>query len=119
MQYRDFAYWLQGYFELTESTSINQKQLQIIKNHINLTLKFNERNDHAISSKAKDFVKWFDGFLFSYNENLIVSDIKPVADKLNSVFEHEIDASMPDKDGKLQITHDGFHSNTGEVKYRC
>lgn len=31
-----FAYWLQGYFELSDSNSLTDKQVVAIKNHLNL-----------------------------------------------------------------------------------
>ena len=34
MTSRDFAYWLQGYFELTESPTLNEKQTQLVKAHL-------------------------------------------------------------------------------------
>ncbi len=36
MTARDFAFWLQGCFEISESTSLNEKQTQIVKNHLKL-----------------------------------------------------------------------------------
>ena len=39
MTSRDFAYWLQGYFEITDTKTINKEQTQIIKNHLNLVFK--------------------------------------------------------------------------------
>lgn len=35
----DFCYWLQGYFEISDSKSITDKQVEIIKNHLNLVFK--------------------------------------------------------------------------------
>ena len=35
----DFCYWLQGYFEMTESKSLNEDQTTIIKNELNLVFK--------------------------------------------------------------------------------
>lgn len=32
----DFCFWLQGFFELSECTSVSEKQLKLIKNHLNL-----------------------------------------------------------------------------------
>ena len=32
----DFCYWLQGYFELSESNELTEKQVQMIKNHLDL-----------------------------------------------------------------------------------
>ncbi len=39
MTSRDFAYWLQGFFEVSEVTEINQKQTDQIKKHLNLVFK--------------------------------------------------------------------------------
>ena len=36
----DFCYWLQGYFEISEETpQLSPKQIEIIKNHLNLVFK--------------------------------------------------------------------------------
>ena len=32
----EFAYWLQGFFELSESNQLTDKQVEIIKNHLQL-----------------------------------------------------------------------------------
>lgn len=31
-----FCYWLQGFFELTDAKEVNQKQVEVIKEHLNL-----------------------------------------------------------------------------------
>lgn len=36
MQSRDFCYWLQGFFELSDTKTLNAKQLTTIKNHLNM-----------------------------------------------------------------------------------
>lgn len=36
MQSTEFCYWLQGLFELSETETLNAKQLQMIKNHLKL-----------------------------------------------------------------------------------
>lgn len=36
MTSRDFAYWLQGFFEITETKKIDEKQTEMIKKHLNL-----------------------------------------------------------------------------------
>ncbi len=35
----DFCFWLQGHFEISDSCSITDKQVEIIKNHLNLVFK--------------------------------------------------------------------------------
>lgn len=39
MTSRDFAYWLQGFFEIQNPIKIDETQLQMIKNHLNLVFK--------------------------------------------------------------------------------
>ena len=39
MTSRDFAYWLQGYLEVADPKKIDEKQLKVIKNHLNLVFK--------------------------------------------------------------------------------
>lgn len=36
MTSRDFAYWLQGFFELTDAATLDEKQTDLIKRHLNL-----------------------------------------------------------------------------------
>lgn len=36
MNAQDFVYWLQGYFELSDSNTLTEKQVMAIKNHLNL-----------------------------------------------------------------------------------
>lgn len=39
MTTEQFTYWLQGYFELSGATSLNEQQVRIVKEHIALVLK--------------------------------------------------------------------------------
>ncbi len=39
MTSRDFAFWLQGFFEVQKPTEITPEQTQMIKNHLNLVFK--------------------------------------------------------------------------------
>lgn len=39
MRSRDFAYWLQGFFEISNTDTITTEQTKIIKNHLNLVFK--------------------------------------------------------------------------------
>jgi hypothetical protein len=34
MTSKDFAYWLQGFFELSETDELTPRQVEIIKNHL-------------------------------------------------------------------------------------
>lgn len=35
----DFCFWLQGCFEITETNQLTEKQVEVIKNHLNLVFK--------------------------------------------------------------------------------
>lgn len=56
MQSRDFAYWLQGYFEITEATAnrapegLTEGQVEMIKKH--LALVFVHEIDPSMGGKA-------------------------------------------------------------------
>jgi hypothetical protein len=36
MTSENFAYWLQGYFELSKTTTLDESQVQTIKNHLSM-----------------------------------------------------------------------------------
>jgi hypothetical protein len=36
---RDFVYWLQGFFEISEPTTIGEKETEMIKKHLALVFK--------------------------------------------------------------------------------
>jgi len=38
MNERDFAYWLQGYFEINGVDKLSKKQVQVIQNHLSLVM---------------------------------------------------------------------------------
>lgn len=39
MEAKSFAYWLQGYFELTKTEGLDKAQVEIIRNHLNMVFK--------------------------------------------------------------------------------
>lgn len=39
MTSRDFAFWLQGYFEISKQTQIMPNEVEMIKKHLNLVFK--------------------------------------------------------------------------------
>ena len=39
MRSRDFAYWLQGFFEISDTNTLSEKQVHLIKQHLNLVFK--------------------------------------------------------------------------------
>ena len=39
MTEKDFMYWLQGFFELSGATSLNEDQVKVLKEHVALVMK--------------------------------------------------------------------------------
>jgi hypothetical protein len=39
MTSRDFVYWLQGFFEISETNTLTERQVKMIKAHLNLVFK--------------------------------------------------------------------------------
>lgn len=39
MEFRDFAYWLQGFFEIQDADELTPEQVEMIKSHLNLCFK--------------------------------------------------------------------------------
>jgi hypothetical protein len=52
MTTRDFAFWLQGFFEITDAKSITEEQTTMIKNHLKLV--FHHDIDPSFSSDTKE-----------------------------------------------------------------
>jgi len=53
MYAHDFAYWLQGFFELSEETpALSKKQVRVIQNHLNLVFK-HEIDDKYAGNKQE------------------------------------------------------------------
>lgn len=55
MEPRDFAYWLQGFFEIQEPESINEKQLKMIKAHLKMVQHYDtvEKQSQPTDKKKK------------------------------------------------------------------
>lgn len=49
---QEFCYWLQGFFELSESNTLTERQVQVIKNHLGLV--FHHVIDPSYTSDAKE-----------------------------------------------------------------
>lgn len=112
MTSRDFVYWLQGFFEVSESNILTDKQVTIIQAHLDMVLKY-ERDPKFV------FINWFKGYFF---ERTITShEVGIIRTELNSVFEHEIDPTFGDK--KMQDELGNIHNRNsrrpGEVIVKC
>lgn len=53
MTSRDFCYWLQGYFEVSGITHVGEKEIAIIKNHLNMVFKHEIDPSHGDAAHQK------------------------------------------------------------------
>jgi hypothetical protein len=51
MTTEQFTYWLQGFFELSGTTTLNEEQVKVIKEHIALVLE--KKTTSSVSSLPK------------------------------------------------------------------
>lgn len=71
MSSRDFVYWLQGFFEITDAKNITQQQTTVIKNHLNLV--FKHEIDPSIDGGNKDKQKEYQNIHDGNNKSQIHS----------------------------------------------
>ena len=97
----EFAYWLQGYFELSigGATSVvpvvlSEKQIQIIKNHLALVREVDRDNS---------FTSWLNGILEAIELGLKIDEkaTAKIQEHLNNCFQHEIDPTYKGDSKKL------------------
>lgn len=109
---RDFCYWLQGYFEISDSRYFkNDRQVLCLRKHLEMCIKYMEMNQEARDQnpRAAEFVSTTNQVLSytNWERDSINALLDKVSTRLNSVFKHEIDMSMGD-DGvqhELNIIH--------------
>jgi len=107
MTNREFCYWLQGFFELSRATGLDNQQVVAIKNHLNLVRK--------VEQKLSEFPSWLEGFLDAAGEGLLGTGqaVEQIRTKLNAIFKHEIDPSYPGDQAELNDIHSGGGFNPG------
>ena len=49
-----FAFWLQGFFELSETNEITPKQVEIIKNHLKLVFYYDIDKSYNVDEKTSE-----------------------------------------------------------------
>lgn len=100
MKSRDFCYWLQGFFELSEIDSLSVEQVSIVARHLAMVVV--HEGDRRMS-----FCHWLDGVLSMHEKSRL--DEKATAlvrSKLNEVFLHVIDPGFPaSQQKKLSEAH--------------
>lgn len=113
MTTREFAYWLQGFFELGESHKMTDRQLEVVSDHLALVFTLGVPPHSAASTESELFAYWLRDQLVSGNHTYLVLGM---VTKLKDIFVHEIDPSYtndPELQAKMNATHDG----TYHVKY--
>lgn len=53
MTSRDFAYWLQGFFEVSQAKEVTPEQLTVIKNHLNMVFRHEIDPSHGDAAHLK------------------------------------------------------------------
>lgn len=88
----EFCYWLQGFFEISESHEFkfNLNQLNCIERHVDLVIKYESPN----ISKSYSFVCFLKNYLIIKEET--VSYTGRIQQILQDIFIHEIDNSYGD-----------------------
>lgn len=99
MESKSFIYWLQGYFEISESDSLTDKQINIIQKHLDMVFKYDENPEFT-------FVHWFRGYFI--DRTITSNEIAIIRKELNSVFQHEIDPTFGD--AEMQKELDDIHN---------
>jgi len=79
MKAQEFAYWLQGFFEIADPKVLTEKQLEIIKNHLNLVF-FHDIDPSYSKDKTvqDDMQKIHDGAVKTVNLPYFGGDSKRV-----------------------------------------
>lgn len=72
----EYCYWLMGIFELGQPQTFNDKQVYLIKEHLDLVLE-----------REHNFCNWLSGFLDAHGtENMDNQKLNKVFDKLRLEF---------------------------------
>lgn len=86
MKNSEFAYWLQGFFEISDPQKITKKQREIILNHINLCLTY-EKMKPSSNKKITAFIEDLKKELLSMS--LVgKEETKKIKTKWSTIFEH-------------------------------
>lgn len=97
-----YCYWLMGFFELINPTTISKEQVQSIKAHLKL-----------VEKKEGIFCNWLQGFLdFNEEKEWEAQQVKKIRTKLSEEFLKIIDPSYPKNEQKDLLE---LHQN-GKIK---
>lgn len=93
-----YCYWLMGIFELGQPQTFSEKQVYLIKEHLNL-----------VNQREHTFCNWLDGFLDAHGVGSMDNQkLNKVLEKLRLEFLNVIDKSYPQELwSALQAAHEG------------
>lgn len=108
MKNTDFAYWLQGYFEIkNQDESLTREQALLILEKITLTRDTKtpaEENTASFVQECKTILEFSSS---EGNSGMLAHATESIRTKLNDVFEHVIDPSYEGDQKKFNKIHDG------------
>jgi hypothetical protein len=81
----EFAYWLKGYFELSNSSNLSEEQVKIIKEHLQKV--FSSGTAAIKVDGADEFVYWLKDYLELNNSNLSERQVRTIEEHLQKVFD--------------------------------
>ena len=119
MTSRDFFYWLQGLFELSEDlTCLSANQIVLIQKHLALVFKSQvDASRNADANVGARFCSWLEGFLEGKeDETLEAASVSKIRERLNDQFLHAIDPTFQNRD-ELSEMHSGRKPEDGEPRY--
>ena len=102
---REFAYWLQGYYELAKPTELDEEVTTLVKRHLELVLHWDKA--------PGDLILWLQGVLALTDPKKLDARVtKMIGNRLADIFQHVIDPSYTDDQQQQQLMqdiHDGTH----------
>jgi hypothetical protein len=111
MNARDFAYFAQGFFELNDGAkSLTEAQAKQLYKKAESVVK----GQGGVEDKAQEVVDYTKGLLFFATQNHPNSDVistflssstKALKEKLNDLFVHAIDPTVPGDQQQLRDVH--------------
>jgi hypothetical protein len=84
----EFMYWLQGYFEVSDSESLTKEQVQKVRNHLKMA-------EITEGREQLPFCHWLNGVLDMIPSNEMTKEqCSVIKNKLNFVFDHVVDRKI-------------------------
>jgi cell division protein FtsI/penicillin-binding protein 2 len=81
----EFAYWLNGYFELSNSNNLSEEQVKTIKEHLQKVF-FSSGTSGGSQMHPDEFVYWLKDYFELNNSNLSEEQVRTIKENLQKVF---------------------------------